>query len=56
MMRGLVEKNSKKINNVNIDVYKTSLDFLKKLGISSIKELPEYNELSRYSEKNNIDG
>ena len=57
-IRGLVEQNNgkdlkKKLENKNNDFlseefyYNISFDFLKFLGISSIEELPEFEELSR---------
>ncbi|MBI3671257.1 SMC-Scp complex subunit ScpB [Candidatus Azambacteria bacterium] len=51
-MRGLIEKYQGGEDNRTV-FYKTTLDFLKKLGIKSVKELPQYDELSRVSEKNN---
>ncbi len=55
MMRGLVEKRQDKKEKEKV-FYKTTLDFLKKLGISKVSELPKYNELSKNSEKNNRNG
>ena len=46
MIRGLVER----INNpkdARAYLYKISFDFLKKLGIENVKELPKYNELRK---------
>ncbi|MEK7453027.1 MAG: SMC-Scp complex subunit ScpB [Patescibacteria group bacterium] len=52
LMRGLIEKYNGG-DDKKPAFYKTTLDFLKKLGIKSVKELPQYNELSKISEKNN---
>ncbi len=52
LMRGLVEKTQKD----DVEYYKTSLDFLKKLGISKVSELPEYEELSKTNPQVNNDG
>ncbi len=51
LIRGLIEK-SYGGEDKKIVFYKTTLDFLKKLGIKSVKELPQYDELSKISEKN----
>jgi len=50
LMRGLIEKTQLSGDKKEV-VYKTTLDFLKKLGISKVNELPEYEELSKVSEK-----
>ena len=46
MIRGLIER----INNpkdARAYLYKISFDFLKKLGIESVEELPKYDELNK---------
>jgi len=46
MIRGLIER----VNNpkdARAYLYKISFDFLKKLGIESVKELPKYDELRK---------
>lgn len=50
LMRGLIEKNQSNDEKKTV-YYKTTLDFLKKLGISKISELPKYDELSKTSGK-----
>ncbi len=55
LMRGLIEK--KQSGDDKKDVYyKTTLDFLKKLGVSKVSDLPEYEKLSKVFEKNSNDG
>jgi len=46
LMRGLIERveNSK---NKRVYLYRVSFDFLKKLGLSSVKELPDYEKVSK---------
>lgn len=50
LMRGLIEKYQSNDEKKTI-YYKTTLDFLKKLGISKTSELPKYDELSKTSGK-----
>ncbi len=45
LMRGLIEKTK----DHAMPHYRTTLDFLKKLGIEDVKDLPDYNELSKHS-------
>jgi len=46
MIRGLIERiNSPK--DARAYLYKISFDFLKKLGVESVEELPKYDELSK---------
>ncbi len=45
LMRGLIEKTKEH----TMPHYRTTLDFLKKLGIEDVKDLPDYNELSKHS-------
>jgi len=52
LMRGLIEKNQSGTGDKREVFYKTTLDFLKKLGINSVEQLPQYDELSGVSEKN----
>lgn len=52
LMRGLIEKSKikgKEDNEHALVFYKTSLDFLKKLGIEKVSELPHYDEFSQHS-------
>lgn len=42
-IRGLIEED---MNDVGLPEYKVSLDFMKFLGISSVKELPDFEHLS----------
>lgn len=46
LIKGLIEKDEK-IQNSKIFVYKPSLKLLKKLGISRLEDLPEYDKLSK---------
>jgi len=50
MMRGLIEKYQGGEGG-RTTFYKTTLDFLKKLGISKVSELPKYDELSKVQGK-----
>lgn len=50
LMKGLIEKNQSN-DEKKTTFYKTTLDFLKKLGISKVSELPKYDELSKISGK-----
>ncbi len=43
MMRGLVEL----VKGKDVDSYQVTIDFLRYLGISSVSELPDYEELSK---------
>jgi len=45
LMRGLIEKTKEH----GVPHYRTTLDFLKKLGIESVHDLPNYDELSKHS-------
>lgn len=44
LIRGLIEK-TKSLDDARRAVYEVSFDFLRHLGIKSIKDLPNYNEL-----------
>jgi len=44
LIRGLIER-QQKAQNIRVYLYKVSFNFLKRFGIDSIKELPEYNKL-----------
>lgn len=55
MMRGLIEKYEDKGGKEDV-FYRTTLDFLKKLGISKVSELPQYEKLSKLFEENNKNG
>lgn len=46
LMRGLIEK-TKKENDARTEYYRVTLDFLKKLGIEKITDLPEYDVFSK---------
>jgi len=46
LMRGLIER-AENPKNKRKYLYKISFDFLKKLGLSSVKELPDYEKVSR---------
>jgi len=46
MMRGLVESSNDK--KLKTEVYNITLDFIKHLGISDIKDLPDYEKLSQH--------
>ena len=60
LRRGLIEKTVSD-DNKHLQQYKTTIDFLRVLGINSVDELPEYEELSHdkridailYNEQNN---
>lgn len=60
LRRGLIEKTVSD-DNKHLQQYKTTIDFLRVLGIDSVDELPEYEELSHdkridailYNEQNN---
>lgn len=45
-MRGLITRVAKK-NDKRIYLYRISFDFIKKLGLSKIEELPNYEKLSK---------
>jgi len=49
LMRGLIEKVKTEGNkgDVKMDAYRVTLDFLKKLGIEQVSDLPQYDELSK---------
>lgn len=52
LMRGLIEKTKMKGKEGDehaVIYYRTTLDFLKKLGIEKVNELPQYDELSQHS-------
>lgn len=52
-IRGLIEKTSPPENgNQKLIYYKTTLDFLKKLGIEKVGDLPYYEELSKPEQNN----
>ena len=53
LVRGLVER-SENPNDSRSFLYSITFDFLKKLGIESVKELPDYNELSRDERVDNV--
>jgi len=55
MMRGLIDKYQGGEDKKDT-FYRTTLDFLKKLGISKVSELPQYDELSKVSGEDNKDG
>jgi len=44
LMRGLIKKKEEK--NKRVNSYEVSLEFLKKLGVNNIKDLPDYARLS----------
>lgn len=46
LIRGLIERKGHP-EDARAYIYEISFDFLKKLGISSIKELPEYEKLNK---------
>lgn len=46
LMRGLIEK-TKKGDDASIEYYRVTLDFLKKLGIETITDLPDYDVFSK---------
>ena len=50
-MRGLIEE---ELNDSGIEIYSVSLNFLKFLGISSVKELPEFDRLSSDERLNDL--
>lgn len=53
-IRGLIEKTGAPENkDKKTAYYKTSLDFLKKLGIEKVGDLPHYDELSKPEQNNN---
>lgn len=52
-IRGLIEKTDPPANgNPKLTYYKTTLDFLKKLGIEKVSDLPHYGELSNEQPSN----
>ena len=53
LLRGLIERNDNPRDNRGY-VYAVSFDFLKKLGVSDVKKLPEYATLSVDSRINSI--
>jgi segregation and condensation protein B len=55
MMKGLIEKYQHKGEKKDVS-YRTTLDFLKKLGILKVSELPQYDELSKVFGENNKNG
>jgi len=55
LMRGLVERIENPKNNRGY-LYKISFDFLKKLGIESVAQLPDFESLSRDERINSILG
>ncbi len=55
LMRGLIEKHQSGKEKKD-QYYKTSLDFLKKLGISKVSELPQYEKLSKNFTEDNKNG
>ncbi len=46
LMRGLIEK-VEEAENKRRHLYRISLDFLKKLGLKSVEELPDYEKISK---------
>jgi segregation and condensation protein B len=46
LMRGLIEK-VENAENKRKHLYKVSLDFLKKLGLKRVEELPDYEKISK---------
>lgn len=52
LMRGLVEEKFDKLKQINY--YYVSLDFIRYLGISSLKELPDYEKLSKQENLENF--
>jgi len=42
-MRGLIEED---VNDAGVEVYSVSLEFLKHMGVSHVKELPNYDHLN----------
>lgn len=46
LIRGLLERKGHP-EDARAYIYEISFDFLRKLGLSSVKELPEYNELNK---------
>ena len=51
-MRGLIEESASSENSDSkTKYYKTTLDFLKKLGIEKVSDLPRYDEFSRIPQK-----
>ena len=46
LMRGLIEK-TKKEDDARTEYYRVTLDFLKKLGIETITDLPDYDIFSK---------
>lgn len=48
LMRGLIEK-TKKEDDARTDHYRVTLDFLKKLGVEKITDLPEYDVFSKHA-------
>lgn len=47
LIRGLIERHENPKNRLSY-LYKISFDFLKKLGIEKIEDLPNYEEFSKY--------
>lgn len=46
LIRGLITKKSSS-RDARLSVYEVSMDFLKHLGVSNVKELPDYEDLHR---------
>ncbi|MCR4323000.1 MAG: SMC-Scp complex subunit ScpB [Candidatus Azambacteria bacterium] len=46
LMRGLIEK-TKKNDDAQMNYYRVTLDFLKKLGVEKITDLPDYDVFSK---------
>jgi chromosome segregation and condensation protein ScpB len=48
LIRGLIETKNDKVKNETY--YSPSFDFIKYLGINDIKELPDYDKLSKHDD------
>ena len=48
LMRGLIEQRQDKA--LHVSVYEPSFDFLRFLGLQSVKDLPQYEELHKHSD------
>jgi len=46
MMRGMIEK-AKSHQDLRIQLYRTTHEFLQHLGITNVKDLPEFEELTK---------
>jgi segregation and condensation protein B len=55
LMRGLVEREESSNDN-RAYVYKVSFDFLRKLGLNNVDQLPDWNELSQDKRIENVLG